>query len=77
MTEKKPINVEAQRIARIMDEYASKLGILSLLSAEFFIEVRKKSEEELTNAFGKEVGQLLFIEANCEDKFPQVNQKMS
>ena len=56
MTEKKPINVEAQRIARILDEYASKLQILSLLSSEFFIEVRKKSEEELNNAFGKEVG---------------------
>lgn len=73
MTEKKPINVEAQRIARILDEYTNKLNVLSLLSAEFFIEVRKKSEEELMNAFGKEVGQLLWTEANCEDKFPQVN----
>lgn len=60
-----------------MDEYESKLGVLSLLSAEFFIEVRKKTEEELNNSFGKEVGCLLWSEANCEDRFPQVNQKMS
>jgi len=60
-----------------LDEYVSKLGVLSLLSAEFFIEVRKKTEEELNNAFGKEVGQFLWAEANCEDRFPQVNQKMS
>ena len=73
MTEKKPINVEAQRVQRILDEYAQKLSVLSLLSSEFFIEVRKKTEEELNNSFGKEVGCLLWSEANCEDRFPQVN----
>jgi len=73
MTEKKPINVEAQRVQRILDEYAQKLSVLSLLSSEFFIEVRKKTEEELNNSFGKEVGQLLWSESNCEDRFPQVN----
>ena len=56
MTEKKPINVEAQRVQRILDEYQQKLSVLSLLSSEFFIEVRKKTEEELNNSFGKEIG---------------------
>jgi hypothetical protein len=69
MVEKKPINVEAQRIARICDEYTEKIKVLSLLNADLFVEVRKKSDEELRHMFGKEVGQLLADEAVCEDNF--------
>jgi hypothetical protein len=47
MVEKKPINVEAQRISRMLDEYVNKLHVLTLLSQDVFMEVRKKTEEEL------------------------------
>ena len=75
MVEKKPINVEAQRISRMLDEYVNKLHVLSLLSAELFIEVRKKSEEELTTSWGKDIGTLLFDQAYREDSFATVNIK--
>lgn len=69
MVEKKPINVEAQRIARMCDEYTEKMKVLAILNADLFAEVRKKSEEDLKHSFGREVGQLLADEALCEDNF--------
>lgn len=49
-----------------------------MLSADFFSEMKvKKTEEELRSMFGNEVGNLLFSEAICEDKFPQVNMKVN
>ena len=76
MTEKKPINVEAQRITRMLQEYEKKLKVLSLLNQEVFVEVRKKTEEELCTIFGKECGKLMFAEAICEENFSSKNQKM-
>jgi len=35
--------------------------------------VRKKTEEELVQSWGKEIGKVLFEEAYCEDRFPTVN----
>jgi len=49
------------------------LQILGLLSHELFIEVKKKSEDELKATFGNEAGKLLFDQAQCEDKFATVN----
>lgn len=43
------------------------------MSHELFVEVKKKSEDELKASFGAEAGKLLFDEANCEDKFQSVN----
>jgi hypothetical protein len=41
-----------------------------MLSQDFFAEMKaKKTEDELCNIFGKEVGNLLNNEGNCEDKF--------
>ena len=78
MTEKKPINVEAQRISRITDEYAAKLQVLSMLSSDFFADLKiKKTEEELRTIFGNECGKLLFEEAYCEDRFASVNMKVN
>lgn len=56
----KPINVEAQRVYKILNEtvgnifiYLSfiieKLKVLSLLNQEFFDEILRKEEEELSN----------------------------
>jgi hypothetical protein len=56
MVEKKPLNVEAQRIARMCDEYTEKMKVLAILNADLFAEVRKKSEEDLRHIFGREVG---------------------
>jgi len=44
----KPINVEAQRVQKIIDETEQRLTVLALLSHELFIEVKKKSEDELS-----------------------------
>jgi len=44
-----------------------------LLSHELFIEVKKKSEDELKANYGAEAGKLLFDQASCEDKFATVN----
>jgi len=46
---------------------------LGLLSHEFFVEVKKKSEDELKAIFGAEAGKLLFDQASCEDRFATVN----
>ena len=59
------------------DEYTEKVKILSLLNADLFAEVRKRTEEELRHIFGKEVGQLLFDEAVCEDNFQAKNIKLT
>jgi hypothetical protein len=69
MVEKKPINVEAQRISRMLDEYVNKLHVLSLLSFELFQEVHKKDENDLIASWGKDIGTLLFDEAEREDQF--------
>ena len=55
----KPINVEAQRIAKIVDETQCKfypyfkqklerLEVLAILSHELFVEVKKRSEDDLS-----------------------------
>lgn len=57
---------------------------MALLSHDLFVEVKKKSEEELSKlafivtaileaSFGAECGKLLFDEAVCEDRFNSVN----
>ena len=40
----KPINVEAQRVHKVIAETYNKLKVLSLLNAEFFEELRKKED---------------------------------
>jgi hypothetical protein len=47
-----------------------------VLNQEVFIEIRKKTEEELIAVFGKECGKLLFAEAVCEENFVSKNLKM-
>ena len=70
---KRPINVEAQRVAKIIEETSQRLELLAFLSHDFFVEIKKKSEEELKNTFGAEAGKLLFDQAACEEKFNSVN----
>jgi hypothetical protein len=38
------------------DEYTEKMKVLAILNADLFIEVRKKTDDELRHIFGKEVG---------------------
>lgn len=44
----KPINVEAQRVEKVIDDTVRKLEVLSLLNEDFFAELRK-SEEDVIN----------------------------
>lgn len=73
MTANKPINVEAQRVVKIVEETQAALETLSFLSAEMFQEVFKKNEEELKNVFGNEAGEYLADEAVREDNFQSAN----
>lgn len=54
----KPINIEAQRVQKVIQETVRKLEILSLLNEDFFAEIRK-SDEDVINQFGPNVGKLL------------------
>jgi hypothetical protein len=60
----------------LLQEYEKKLKILGMLNQDVFIEVRKKTEEELIAIFGRECGRLLAAEAICEENFVNKNQKM-
>ena len=58
----KPINIQAQRVAKVIDDSVSKLKVLSMLNTEFFKEIeeiRKKDETEILAHFGPRVGKLL------------------
>ena len=70
---KRPINVEAQRVYKIIVETQQRLELLAFLNHDFFVEIKKKTEDELKNTFGPEAGKLLFDQAACEEKFTSVN----
>jgi hypothetical protein len=63
--------------------HSDKLKVLCLLNSEFFEEVRKKEEEELSKyhpylknvvtMFGSNVGKLMFQHAEYEESFKQNN----
>ena len=66
----KPINELAQRIAKVVEDQTFKLKILSLLSQEFFEEVRmKKDEAQLVDHFGGPLGRLLWRHALLEERY--------
>lgn len=69
----KPINVEAQRVAKIISDTEVRLQTLSLLSADFFSEIRKYNKEELKSMFGADNGRTLFLEAESEQNFVNEN----
>jgi len=68
----KPINVEAQRVHKVIAEQSAKLKVLSMLNTEFFDEIRKKDENEICNHFGQHIGKLLCRQAWLEEKFVTV-----
>ncbi|CDW86748.1 iq domain-containing protein d [Stylonychia lemnae] len=69
----KPINVEAQRVNKILNETVQKIRVLSLLNQELFEEISKKEEEDICNVFGQQIGQLLYRHALLEQSFKQNN----
>lgn len=73
MTANKPINVEAQRVAKVVDEQQDVVEILSYLSFELFQEVFKRTEDDLKNIFGSEAAMYLYDEAQCEERFYSTN----
>jgi len=69
----KPINVEAQRIQKVIAETLVNLRTLSLLSSEVFEGIQGRQDEEILATFGTPVGGLLNSEAECEKEFESVN----
>jgi hypothetical protein len=59
----KPINVEAQRIIKILQDTYRDMQILSLLNKDLFDEVGKRTEDELKQSYGDETGALMWDEA--------------
>ena len=64
----KPINVEAQRVEKVIDDTVRKLMVLALLNEDFFAELRK-NEEDVINQFGPNVGKLMIKHAQLEEDF--------
>lgn len=52
----KPINVEASRVHKVIDETTEKLRVLAMLNSEFFEEIRKRDESEVIAHFGPRAG---------------------
>ena len=65
----KPINVEAQRVQKVISETTDKLKVLSMLNTEFFEGIRKAEQNEIINHFGPQIGKLILQHAWLEDKF--------
>ena len=69
----KPINVEAQRVHKVIAETSDKIKVLSMLNQEFFEEIReevkKKDSTDILNHFGPKLGKLLLKHADLEEKF--------
>jgi len=59
----KPINVEAQRVAKIIEETQRKLKVLSYLNCEFFKELLKKDEEQVCQIYGPKIGPIMYQHA--------------
>ena len=55
----KPINAEAQRVQKVINEQINKLQILGMLNSEFIEEIRRRDEGDVLNHFGPRVGRLL------------------
>lgn len=68
----KPINVEAQRIEKLLKETCQKLEILSYLTSELFDSLQK-SEQDLSSSFGRELAELLRVHAELEQSFKANN----
>mmetsp|Transcript_22825 Transcript_22825/g.28296 ORF Transcript_22825/g.28296 Transcript_22825/m.28296 type:complete len:184 (+) Transcript_22825:23-574(+) len=69
----KPINVEAQRIQKVLQDTHGYLKVLSLLSNELFESIQSRPDDEIIAAFGEHIGSLLNSEAECEKDFETVN----
>jgi hypothetical protein len=68
----KPINVEAQRVQKVISETTDKLKVLSMLNMEFFEGIRKADEHEIINHFGPQIGKLILKHAMLEERFNNV-----
>ena len=68
----KPINVEAQRVWKILDELLEKVNVVALLSSEFFQSIITQ-DVDLEDAFGRDLADLLVSHAELEKSFKENN----
>ena len=71
LNQNKPINVEAARVQKVIQEIKVKLQLMAKLNCEFFSEILKKEEADVISHFGPPIGKLLIKHATLEDKFNQ------
>lgn len=72
LNQNKPINIEAARVQKVIQENKVKLQLLAKLNCEFFAEIIKKEESDIISHFGPPIGKLVIKHANLEDKFNQL-----
>ena len=69
MFNNKPINIEAQRVQKVIQETQRKLSVLAMLNEEFFSELRNKDDAEVINIYGPQVGKYMIRHALLEEDF--------
>ena len=68
----KPINIQAQRVQKVIQEQVEKLKVLSYLNTDFFETLKKCDEAEVLQKFGPKIGKMLINQAMLEEKFQTV-----
>lgn len=66
----KPINIEAQRVVKILDDVVQKLEVVSYLSADLFSNILTQ-DYDLEDVFGRELADLLLYHAQLEKSFKE------
>jgi hypothetical protein len=67
----KPINIEAQRVCKILDDFINKCEVVSYMTAELFQNILAQ-DYDLENYFGHELANLLLFHAQHEKSFKEI-----
>lgn len=68
----KPINIEAQRVSKILDDLVKKCEIVSYMTSEMFQNILSQ-DYDLEEFFGHDLAQLLLFHAQLEKSFKENN----
>ena len=68
----KPINVEAQRVSKVLDDLVTKIEVVSYLTTESVLNMTSQ-DIDLEDMFGKELSDLLIVHGELERSFKENN----
>ena len=68
----KPINVEAQRVSKVLDDLVTKIEVVSYLTTESVLNMTSQ-DIDLEDTFGKELSDLLIVHGELERSFKENN----